>query len=66
MRFFAPDQKPLLPLQPGDVFSFVHGPNIHNVFAFEHDEIGRDHLVVDVQERFKGALSAFYDRIEPS
>jgi meiotically up-regulated gene 157 (Mug157) protein len=61
-RFFAPDQKVLHPLQAGDVFSFVHGPNIRNVYAFERDEIGRDTLIVDAQSRFAGPLSVFYER----
>jgi hypothetical protein len=61
-RFFAPDQKVLHPLQPGDVFSFVHGPNIRNVYAFERDGVGGDSLVLDVQSSFDGPLSIYYER----
>ena len=63
MRFFAPDQEIVPPIVPGDVFCWVHGPDVTNIYAMERQEDGKDVLVVNVKERFPNEIQAFFDRV---
>jgi hypothetical protein len=62
MRFFAPDQEISPPIVPGDVFCWVHGPDVNNIYAMERQADGKD-VVVNVKERFPNEIQAFFSRV---
>jgi hypothetical protein len=74
-RFFAPDQQTPgqrnEPWRVGDVFSFVHGPNVRNVYAFRVLQVepdgafwkGADATEIVDQSEISVELDVFWSRV---